>query len=64
MSLISAFLILLLPETHNKSLMDTIEHVKQRKVVAETRFDAEDDFEPSTNVEGSSLMRMKNPHTG
>ena len=31
-SLASAFLILLLPETHNKSLMDTIDHVRMEVV--------------------------------
>ncbi|XP_028413345.1 organic cation transporter protein-like [Dendronephthya gigantea] len=57
LSLTSAFLILLLPETHNTSLMDTVDDVRRQKLVIETNLDEEDDHERSKNVEGSSLIR-------
>ena len=43
LSLTSAILILLLPETHNKSLMDTIQHGR-RDEVAETKFEEDEGF--------------------
>ncbi|XP_028413363.1 organic cation transporter protein-like [Dendronephthya gigantea] len=44
LSLASAFLIMLLPETHNKSLMDTIQHEK-RKECAKTKVEEDERFQ-------------------